>query len=341
MKTKFRPRVPHLSRRTIALGAVAFIALQAFAPVAATAADEAAGFPTKPVHIVVPVAAGGSADKLTRLIAQGLTERWGQPVVVENLAGASGTIGAARVAKSPADGYTLLQQGEGLTLNSILFERLPYDSQKAFAPVIKAVVNPQILVVNPQTGITDFRTYLARAKAKPQSISLGLPGNGGIAHVAHEMISQDTGALVNYIPYSGGGPATLDVLAGHVDATLITLAAVTDHVRAGKLRALAVTTPYRSAALPDVPTMAEAGGPASLEVNSFVSLLAPKGVSAAVKAKINADVAKVIADPEIRARFDTFAFEPLAWSPEEIERNAEAKSKVYGELVRRGNISLD
>lgn len=139
-------------------------------------------------------------------------------MVVENVAGASGTIGAARVAKAAADGHTLLQQGEGLTLNAILFERLPYDGQKAFAPVIKAVVNPK-------TGINDFRGYLARAKAQPQSISLGLPGNGGIAHVAHEMIAQDTGAQVNYIPYSGCGPATLDVLAGHVDATLAALRA--------------------------------------------------------------------------------------------------------------------
>ncbi|MBN8758778.1 MULTISPECIES: tripartite tricarboxylate transporter substrate binding protein [Variovorax] len=339
MKTKFRPRVPHLSRRTIALGAVAFIALQAFAPVAATAADEAAGFPTKPVHIVVPVAAGGSADKLTRLIAQGLTERWGQPVVVENLAGASGTIGAARVAKSPADGYTLLQQGEGLTLNSILFERLPYDSQKAFAPVIKAVVNPQILVVNPQTGITDFRTYLARAKAKPQSISLGLPGNGGIAHVAHEMISQDTGALVNYIPYSGGGPATLDVLAGHVDATLITLAAVTDHVRAGKLRALAVTTPYRSAALPDVPTMAEAGLP-GFSVESWQGYFAPAGTPAAVVTKINRDINAVIAAPETRAKLEDMGFKLAGGTPADMGRTLAGERVRYAKTIQTAGITL-
>ncbi|MGJ7609436.1 MULTISPECIES: tripartite tricarboxylate transporter substrate binding protein [unclassified Variovorax] len=316
----------------------AFSGFGAFATLA-HAADDAAGFPSKPVHIVVPVAAGGSADKLTRLIAQGLTERWGQSVVVENLAGASGTIGAARVAKAPADGYTLLQQGEGLTLNAILFDRLPYDGQKAFTPVIKAVVNPQILVVNPKTGITDFRAYLARAKAQPLSISLGLPGNGGIAHVAHEMIAQDTGAQVNYIPYSGGGPATLDVLAGHVDATLITLAAVTDHVRAGKLRALAVTTPYRSAALPDVPTMAEAGLP-GFSVESWQGYFAPAGTPAAVVAKINRDIESVISAPETRAKLEDMGFKVAGGTPSDMARTLAGERVRYARTIQTAGITL-
>jgi tripartite-type tricarboxylate transporter receptor subunit TctC len=331
--------VPAAPRRAM-LGALAlaFSGFGGFANVA-HAADDAAGFPSRPVHIVVPVAAGGSADKLTRLIAQGLTERWGQSVVVENLAGASGTIGAARVAKAPADGYTLLQQGEGLTLNGILFDRLPYDGQKAFAPVIKAVVNPQILVVNPRTGITDFRDYLARAKAKPQSISLGLPGNGGIAHVAHEMIAQDTGAQVNYIPYSGGGPATLDVLAGHVDATLITLAAVTDHVRAGKLRALAVTTPYRSAALPDVPTMAEAGLP-GFSVESWQGYFAPAATPAAVVAKINRDIEAVISSPDTRAKLEDMGFKVAGGTPADMARTLAGERVRYARTIQTAGITL-
>ncbi|WP_422099283.1 tripartite tricarboxylate transporter substrate binding protein [Variovorax sp.] len=315
------------------------VLLAAFTVSARAATDEAAGFPSKPVHIVVPVAAGGSADKLTRLIAERLTERWGQSVVVENLGGASGTIGAARVAKSPADGYTLLQQGEGLTLNGILFDRLPYDGQKAFTPVIKAVVNPQILVVNPKTGIADFRAYLARARARPHSISLGLPGNGGIAHVAHEMIGQETGAQVNYIPYSGGGPATLDVLAGHVDATLITLAAVTDHVRAGKLRALAVTTDYRSGALPEVPTMAEAGLP-GFAVESWQGYFAPAGTPPAVVAKINRDIQAVIASPETRARLEDMGFKVTGGSPADLGRTLAAERIRYAKTIQTAGISL-
>ncbi|CAN7341601.1 tripartite tricarboxylate transporter substrate binding protein [Variovorax paradoxus] len=328
--------LPLAQRRILLLGGLALAVLH---PFTAAAADEAAGFPSKPVHIVVPVAAGGSADKLTRLIAERLTERWGQNVVVENVAGASGTIGAARVAKATADGHTLLQQGEGLTLNAILFERLPYDGQKAFTPVIKAVVNPQILVVNPKTGINDFRSYLARAKAQPQSISLGLPGNGGIAHVAHEMIAQDTGAQVNYIPYSGGGPATLDVLAGHVDATLITLAAVTDHVRAGKLRALAVTTGYRSSALPDVPTMSEAGLP-GFAVESWQGYFAPAGTPAAVVAKINRDIRAVISAPETQAKLEDMGFKVAGGTPSDMARTLSAERLRYAKTIQTAGITL-
>jgi tripartite-type tricarboxylate transporter receptor subunit TctC len=328
------------ARGTIVRHAVALACATALlSPAAFAAADDAADFPSKPVHIVVPVAAGGSADKLTRLIAERLTQRWGQSVVVENLAGASGTIGAARVAKANPDGYTLLQQGEGLTLNAILFDRLPYNTQTAFAPVIKAVVNPQILVVNPATGIRDFRSYLARAKAQPLSISLALPGNGGIAHVAHEMIAQETGAQVNYIPYPGGGPATLDVLAGHVNATLITLAAVTDHVRAGKLRALAVTTDYRSPALPDVPTMSEAGLP-GFAVESWQGYFAPAGTPPAVVAKINRDIQSVLATPETRAKLEDMGFKVAGGTPGDMAQTLATERLRYAKTIQTAGISV-
>ena len=301
-------------------------------------AGEADAFPNKPVRIVVPVAAGGSADKLTRTLADKLGQLWGQSVVVENIAGASGTIGAAKVAKSPADGYTLLQQGEGLTLNAILFRELPYDN-RAFTPVIKAVVNPQILVVNPATGIQNFADYLARAKSRPESISLGLPGNGGIAHVAHEIITQETGARVNYIPYPGGGPATLDVLGGHTDATLITLAAVTEYVRSGKLRALAVTTPYRSPALPDVPTMAEAGLP-GFNVESWQGYFAPAGTPQAVVDKINRDIQTVLKSPEVRAKLEDMGFKVAGGGPAELAASLQTERPKYAQAIKTAGISL-
>jgi len=303
------------------------------------AQPDAATFPNKPVKIVVPVAAGGSADKLTRLVAEKLTEKWGQAVVVENVVGASGTIGATRVARAPADGYTLMEQGEGLTLNSILYRDLPYDTDRAFVPVIKAVVNPQVLVVNPDTGIKTFADYLARAKAQPESISLGLPGNGGIAHVAHEIITQQTGAKVNYIPYPGGGPATLDVLAGHTNATLITLAAVTEYVRAGKLRALAVTTPYRSPALPDVPTMAEAGLP-NFSVESWQGFFAPAGTPQPIVDKINRDIASVLRTPDIRARLEDMGFKVAGGSPAELAGSLRVERPRYSQAIRTAGISL-
>ncbi len=305
----------------------------------AQAQPDDAAYPAKPVKIVVPVAAGGSADKLTRLVAEKLTEKWGQAVVVENVVGASGTIGATRVARAPADGYTLMEQGEGLTLNAILYRDLPYDGTNAFVPVIKAVVNPQILVVNPATGIKTFAAYLARARAQPESISLGLPGNGGIAQVAHEIISQQTGAKVNYIPYSGGGPATLDVLAGHTDATLITLAAVTEYVRAGKLRALAVTTPYRSPALPDVPTMAEAGLP-GFSVESWQGFFAPAGTPTAIVEKINRDIAAVLRTPDVQARLTDMGFKVAGGSPAELAESLRAEKPRYAQAIRTAGIAL-
>jgi tripartite-type tricarboxylate transporter receptor subunit TctC len=316
---------------TAALAATALFASQA-------QASEADGFPNRPVRIIVPVAAGGSADKLTRTLADKLSQLWGQSVVVENIAGASGTIGAGKVAKSTADGYTLLQQGEGLTLNAILFRELPYDS-KAFAPVIKAVVNPQILVVNPATGITSFADYLARAKAKPESISLGLPGNGGIAHVAHEILTQETGAKVNYIPYPGGGPATLDVLGGHTDATLITLAAVTEYVRSGKLRALAVTTPYRSPALPDVPTMAEAGLP-GFAVESWQGYFAPAGTPQSIVEKINRDIQTVLKSPDVRAKLEDMGFKVAGGPPADLAASLQTERPKYALAIKTAGISL-
>ncbi len=333
-----------LSRRTLIHSACATVALAAVAATHATGAraapEAAAGFPSKPVRIVVPVAAGGSADKLTRTLADRLAALWGQSVIVENVAGASGTIGAARVAKAAPDGYTLLQQGEGITLNGILFHNLPYDAQKSFTPVIKAVVNPQILVVHPGTGIQTLADYMARAKSRPESISLGLPGNGGIAHVAHEILSQETGARVNYIPYSGGGPATLDVLAGHTNATLITLAAVTDHVRAGKLRALAVTTSYRSPALPDVPTVSEAGGPTGFSVESWQGYFAPAGTPPAVVAKINRDIASVLQAPDVRAQLEAQGFKVAGGSPGDLASSLQAEQPRYAQAIKTAGLSL-
>ncbi|QIL72212.1 tripartite tricarboxylate transporter substrate binding protein [Diaphorobacter sp. HDW4B] len=297
-------------------------------------------FPRKPVHIIVPVSAGGSADKLTRILAEKLGELWKQSVIVENVAGASGVIGAAKVAKAQADGYTLLQQGESLTLNALLQPQLPFDSQKAFTPIIKAVVNPQILVVNPATGIRDFKDYLARANAKPESISLGLPTNGGIAHVAHEILTQATGAKVNYIPYPGGAPAALDVLAGHTDATLITLAAVTEYVRAGKLKALAVTTSYRSPSLPQVPTMAEAGGPANYAVESWQGYFAPAGTPSTIVHKINRDMQRVLQSEDVRVQLEGLGYKVDAGSSDALAESLRTERPKYASAIRAAGLRL-
>jgi tripartite-type tricarboxylate transporter receptor subunit TctC len=329
---------PHVLRRRTII-ALALTGLT-FSTSQNAATDPAAQFPIKPVRIIVPVAPGGSADKLTRTLAEKLSALWGQSVIVENIAGASGTIGASKVAKASPDGYTLLQQGEGLTLNSLLFRELPYDPQKSFTPIIKAVVNPQILVVHPGTGIKSLSDYLARAKAQPESISLGLPGNGGIAHVAHEILAQETGARVNYIPYPGGGPATVDVVAGHTQATLITLAAVTEHVRAGRLRALAVTTSYRSPALPDVPTVAEAGKLPGFSVESWQGYFAPAGTPPAIVAKINRDIQSLLNTPEVRTQLEAQGFKVAGGSPSDLASSLEKEHPRYAQVIKLAGLSL-
>lgn len=301
-------------------------------------AEDRAGFPQKPVKIIVPVAAGGSADKLTRVLAEKLSEKWGQSVIVENVTGASGTIGSAKVAKAPADGYTLLQTGEALTLNSLLFKKLPYDPA-AFTPVIKAVVNPQILVVNPDLGIATFAQYVAETREKPGAISLGLPTNGGIAQIAHEILNQRTGGKVTYIPYPGGGPAAVDVIAGHTNATLITLAAVTEYVKSGRLKALAVTTAYRSPVLPDVPTMAESGQP-GFSVESWQGYLAPAGTPPAVIAQLNHDFGEVLRSAGVKQELENLGYGVKASTPQELAETLATDATRYGKIVHDAGISI-
>lgn len=332
-----RRRLPDLLKSALVAFACATCATSATIAFADTPAD---AFPAKTVRIVVPVAAGGSSDKLARTLAQKLSERWHQSVVVENVAGASGTIGAAQVARAAPDGYTLLLGGEGVTLNASLFKRLPYDTRHAFRGVIKAVVSPQVLVVRPDLGVRTFGEYLALARRKPGELALGLPGNGGIAHVAHEMLSRQLGIDVNYIPYPGGGPATLDLLGGHIDATLITLAAVTDYVRNGRLTALAVTTPYRSKALPQVPTMAEAGAP-GFAVESWKGLLAPAGTPADVVERIHRDAAAVLAQPATRQQLEDAGFIVVASSAQALDDTLAKDLPRYAAVIASSGIKLN
>ncbi len=331
----------NLSRRTLARRATAFAGLAAGWSWHPAQATEAAGdYPARPVRIIVPVAAGGSSDKLTRLIADKLSLMWKQGVLVENVPGATGTIGAARTAKAPADGYTLMQTGEGLTLAGLLLKDLPFDTTKSFTPVIKAAVNPQILVVHPGTGLHSLRDYIARAREEPDSINVALAGNGTIAQVSHAMLAQRTGIKVNYIPYSGGAPAALSTLSGQTDALVITLAAVTEQVRAGKLRALAVTTAYRSPALPEVPTVAEAAGLPDYAVESWQGFLAPAGTPQPVVDRINRDMASVLQMPEIRTKLEELGYKVAGGSPADMAASIRKERPLYAQAIQAAGISL-
>ncbi len=310
-----------------------------FAGLAAASPAAAANDTAQAIRIVVPVAAGGSADKLARTLAPRLSEKWGRPVVVDNVVGASGTLGAAQVAKARPDGSTLLLAGEGVTLNAVLYKSLPYDSGRAFRGVTKAVVNPQILVVRPDLGVKTFGEYAALVKKRPGEIALGLPGNGGIAHVAHEMLARQLGIRVNYIPYGGGAPATMDLLGGHIDATLITLAAVTDYVRSGRLTALAVTTPYRAKALPQVPTLAESGVP-GFAVESWQGLIAPAATPTAVVEQLSRDVAAVLQAPAVRAQLEEAGYAVVGSTPQELDATLTRDLPRYASVIAAAGISL-
>jgi tripartite-type tricarboxylate transporter receptor subunit TctC len=316
------------------------ILLLAAALVTTTVLAQPADYPSKPVTLVTPFAAGSGPDAVLRLVADKLGRLWNQRVVVDNKPGGGGFIAIEQARRAAPDGYTLLQlDSEHVAALPHLYKSRNFVTLQHFDPVASLFRTPFFVAVPTESKWKNMSDLIAAAKAAP--LSYGSWGVGSPGHLGAQQLEALTGVQMQHVPYREVSQLYTNVGSGEVPWAFASIPSSQGVYKAGKLRYIAVATPKRVPQMPDVPTMAEAGGPASLEVTSFVSLLAPKGVPPAVQAKINADVAKAIADPEIRARFDTFAFEPLAWSPEEIRRQAEAKSKVYGELVRRGNISLE
>lgn len=322
-----------------AIAIAAGLALWSGSGAAPVATEEAARYPNRPVKIIVPVAAGGSADKLARTVAQRLGERWQQSVVVENHPGASSAIGNAAVAHAKPDGYTLLLSGDALSLNALQSTRA-YDPERDLVGVTKAVTNPQLLVVRPGLGVKTFHEFAELVRKRPGEITLALPGGtGSLQHLAVELLNERIGAKTNQIPYPGGGPASLDVLGGHVDAMLITLAAATENVRSGKLVALAVTTTYRSKALPDVPTLQEAGLK-DYEVESWQGLSAPAGTPKTVIDRINRDVVAVLREPETAALLENLGFTLAATPPQDVDRTVSEDIATYRRVLSGTGVAL-
>lgn len=305
--------------------------------IAVAQSANAESYPERAVRIVVPVSAGGSTDKIARLISEKLGSLWKQSVIVENLTGAGGAIGAAQVARAQPDGYTLVLHSDAIVLNTILLNKPPY-TLGDLTGVIRAAVNPQVLVANPDFEAKDFNQYIAYAKKHPGQLSLGLPTSGGIAHIAHEVLAKSANIDVNYIPYKGGAPAAMDVMAGHINATVITLAAVTEQIKTGRLRALAVTTNYRSPLFPDLPTMAESGYPA-VNVESWQGILAPKNTPQAIIEKINKDVTTVINDPATKKQIEDLGFGVSTNTPAEFATMLQEVHKNYAEVIKGAGIS--
>src|SRR6476659_5663440 len=298
-------------------------------------------FPAKTARLVVPFPPGGPLDATGRAIAQKLTEAWGQSVVVENKPGAGGNIGADFVAKSAPDGYTVVMGALSThAVNPSLYARMPYDAQKDFAPITLVAITPNVLVVNPDLPVHSVKELIAYAKARPGKLSFGSGSIGSAGHLAGELFKVDAGVDMVHVPYKGAAPATQALLAGDTQLMFDNLASAMSQVKAGKLRALAVTTAQRSTLAPDLPTMAEAGVP-GFDIVTWFGLFAPAGTPPEIIAKWNADVTRILNAPEMRDRLIAQGAEPAPTSPAEFAQFVADELARYARIVKASGAKVD
>src|SRR3989475_1562422 len=306
-------------------------------PIVWTPIALAQGFPNKPVHVIVPFTAGSATDILARTIGQKLAESWGQPVVVDNRPGAGGTIGAGVVAKSPADGYTLLVHSAAHAYNPSIYPTLPYDTVKDFVEVVPLAGQPNVLVVSPSAGIKSVGELIAMAKQKPGQLNFSSAGTGSGTHINAEKFKLAAGIDVVHIPYKGTPEALTDTIAGRVTYFFSPISAALPFVRDGKLIALAVSTAKRSSALPNVPTVAEAGLP-GFDYSLWVGLFAPAGTPPEVVDKIARDVRTVAQSADVKERFAALGAEPMPMTPAEFKQFVDAEIAESAKVVKAAGI---
>ena len=300
----------------------------------------AQSWPAKPITLVVPFPPGGSSDALARAITTPLSQSLGQPVVVESKPGAGATVGADYVAKAKPDGYTLLMGAVHHTIATSVYKKLPYDFEKSFTPITTVALVPNVLVVNAKSPATDVKSLIAQAKAAPGKLSYGSNGNGTVQHLIGTQFSTTTGVELLHVPYKGSAPLTTDLLGGQVDMSFDTLTPLVQHIKAGKLRALAVTTAKRSSTLPDVPTLAEAGMK-DFDQGTWFGILAPAATPADVVARLNAEMVKIIQSPEFRKRMEEIGAEPVGDSPAQMAAQIKDDTAKYAKLVKDAKVAID
>jgi tripartite-type tricarboxylate transporter receptor subunit TctC len=312
-------------------------ALACVAPRAALAQ----AWPTKPVRIVAPYAPGGTADILSRAVAQKLTDAWGQQVLVENRPGASGMIGAELVAKAAPDGYTLLMAYTAeIAIVGSLFRKLAYDPVKDFAPVTLGAITPMIFVLHPSLPAKNVKELIALARAKRGELPYASAGSGSPAHLAFELLQRAAKIEINHVPYKGAAPALTDLLGGHVVMYFSGMPPAMPHVRSGRLRAIAVSTSKRSSAAPEVPTMIEAGVP-GFDVPTWFGLLAPAGTPREVVMKINTDAARALTHPDVRDRLAREGAEVAPGTPEQFAKFIQAEIAKFAAIIRESGARPD
>ncbi|MEO8537485.1 MAG: tripartite tricarboxylate transporter substrate binding protein [Betaproteobacteria bacterium] len=298
-------------------------------------------FPAHPAKLVVPFPAGGPLDATGRTIAQKLSEAWGQNVVVENKPGAGGNIGADLVAKSPPDGYTVVMGALSThAVNPSLYAKMPYDAQKDFAPITLVAVTPNVLVVIPSLPVNSVKELIAYAKANPGKLSFGSGSTGSAGHLAGELLKVDAGIDMVHVPYKGAAPAMQALLAGDTQLMFDNLANAMAQVKAGKLKALAVTTARRSPLVPELPTMAEAGVP-GFDISTWFGLMAPAGTPPDVIAKWNADVTRILKSPDMRERLLAQGAEAAPDSPAEFATFIAAELARYARVIEASGAKID
>ncbi|MES3001384.1 MAG: tripartite tricarboxylate transporter substrate binding protein [Pseudomonadota bacterium] len=307
----------------------------------ACAAAHGQGYPTKPVTIVVPFPPGGGTDTGARIVAQKLGAKWGQTVVVENRGGAAGQVGADFVAKAKPDGYTLLVGNIGTqSINPALYKKMAYDPDTAFAPVSLIAELPLAMMINPQVPAKTPAEFIKLAKSQPGKLTYSSSGAGGGPHLAAEMFKEQTGTFILHVPYRGGGPAISDLLAGHVQLSFMTVLEASGHIKAGKLRALAVTSGKRVSALPDVPTLGEGVLPGFNSI-SWIGVLAPAATPRDVVEKISADVREVLAGDDVKGRLTDLGAIPMGTTPVQFGKLIDDDRKRYTKIIKDRNITLD
>ena len=298
-------------------------------------------YPSKPIVLVVPFAPGGTSELISRLVAQKLTERLGQQVVVENRPGAAGNIAMEQVARAAPDGYTLILGHIGtLAVNPAMFPKLPYDAIKDFAPVSLIAAVPNIVTVNPAVPAKTLKEFLDLARAKPGSINYGSAGNGSAGHLAMEYLKRIAKADMVHVPYKGTGPMLTDLLAGQTQATFTGSSPLIPHIKSGKLRALAVGSAVRIPSLPEVPTVAESGF-AGFETSQWYGIIAPAKTPPAIIQKLSVEIAQVMKQPDVIARLSGDGTVMIGSTPNEFAAYISKEMKRWGEVVHDANIKAE
>jgi len=306
------------------------------------AAQTAAGYPSRSVTVVVPFPPGGGTDTGARIVAQRLSQKWGQPVIVENKGGAAGMLGADQVSKAKPDGYTLMMGNIGTqSINPTLYgKKMSYNADTAFVPITLVAELPLVLLAGPAMPARSAAELIALAKAKPGKVTYSSSGAGGAPHLAGELFAKETKTDLLHIPYKGGGPAIADLIAGHVDVSFATILEASGHVKGGRLRALGVTSEKRSPALPDVPTLSESGLP-GFNTASWIGLVAPAGTPKDIVEKISRDVREVVGAADVREQFINQGATPAGTTPEEFAALIDRDRKRYAVIIRERSITAD